>query len=92
MAAAVALLVLGGWLASALVLWWDAGAIHAARAEKAQLQAEVAEMRANRDEWVKTGALAKLERCGPKARPCVRVDERAGAFGTASDHRALLGY
>lgn len=50
------------------------------------------ELRASRDEWVKTGAQAKLERCGPKARPCVRVDERAGVFGTASDHRVLLGY
>jgi len=92
MAAAVALLVLVGWLASGLVLWWDTGAIGAARVEKRQLQLEVAELRASRDEWAKTGALAKLERCGPKARPCVRVDERAGVFGTASDHRVLLGY
>ena len=91
-AAAVALLVLGGWLASTLVLWWDTGAIGAARVERQQLQLEVAELRASRDEWVKTGALAKLERCGPKARPCVRVDERAGVFGTASDYRVLLGY
>ena len=36
----------------------------AAQAEKARLQAEVAEMQANRDEWVKAGFLAKLERCG----------------------------
>ena len=35
------------WLMSGGVLWWDAGAIQAARAEKAQLQAEVAEMQAN---------------------------------------------
>ncbi len=92
MTAAVALLVLVGWLASTLVLWWDTGAIGAARVETRQLQMEVAELRASRDEWVKTGAQAKLERCGPKARPCVRVDERAGAFGTAGDHRVLLGY
>ena len=91
-AAAVALLVLGGWLASALMLWWDGGAIQAARVEKAQLQAEVAEMKVNRDEWVKIGAQAKLERCGPKARPCVRINEGAGVFGTASDYRVLLGY
>ena len=51
-----------------------------------------AEMRANRDEWAKAGMLAKLERCGPKARSCVRVDERAGVFGTASDYRVLLEY
>ena len=91
-AAAVAVLVLGGWLASTLVLWWDTGAIRAARVERQQLQSEISELRASRDEWVKTGALAKLERCGPKARLCVRMDERAGVFGTASDHRVLLGY
>ena len=93
-AGAVALLVLSGWLASTLVLWWDTGAIGAARVEKRQLQMEVAEMRASRDEWVKTGALAKLERCGPKARPCVRVDEKAGGFqaGGNADYRVIQGY
>lgn len=90
--AAVALLVLGGWLATALVLWWDGGAIQAARAEKARLQAEVAEMQASRDEWAKAGMLGKLTRCNPGNRPCVRVDERAGAFGERSDYRVLLGY
>ena len=89
MGAAVVVL---GWLMSSGVLWWDTGAIQAARAEKARLQAEVAEMQANRDEWAKTGALAKLERCGPQARPCVRINEGAGVFGTASDYRVLLGY
>jgi len=90
--AAVAGLVLLGWLASTLVLWWDTGTIAEAQLRKAQLQVEVAEMQANRDEWAKAGLLAKLERCGPKARPCVRVNEGAGAFGTASDYRVLLGY
>ncbi len=83
--ATVASLVLLGWLASAVVLWWDAGAILAARAE-------VAEMQANREEWAKAGMLGKLERCGPKLRACVRVNEGAGAFGTTSDYRLLLGY
>jgi len=92
MIGAVALLVFSGWLATTVVLWWDAGAIATARAQKAQLAAEVAEMQANRDEWVKAGFVAKLARCEPKARPCVRVDEKAGAFGTASDYRVLLGY
>ena len=90
--AAMAGLVLLGWLASTLVLWWDAGAIAAARAEKRQLQAEVAEMQANRDEWARAGFLSKLTRCDPGNRPCVRVDERAGAFGDRSDYRVLLGY
>ena len=83
-----------GWLISSGVLWWDAGAIAAARAEKARLQAEVAEMRANRDEWVKAGMLAKLARCNPGNRPCVRINEGAGAFqgGGNADYRVLLGY
>ena len=48
-------------------------------------------MQANRDKWAKTGAMAKLERCEPKARPRVRINEGAGALGTASDYRVLLG-
>jgi len=92
MATAVAALVLGGWLASTLVLWWDTGAIAAARVEKRQLQLDVAELRASRDEWVKTGAVAKLTRCNPGNRPCVRVDERAGSFGDQADYRVILGY
>ncbi len=86
-----------GWMAAAvalLVLWWDMGAVAAARAEKAQLRAEVAEMQANRDEWARTGALAKLLRCNPGNRPCVRVDERAGTFesGGHADYRVIQGY
>ena len=83
-----------GWLMSSGVLWWDTGAIQAARAEKARLQAEVAEMQANRDEWAKSGMLAKLTRCNPGNRPCVRVDERAGAFqaGGNADYRVIQGY
>jgi len=94
MAAAVAALVLGGWLASTLVLWWDTGAIGAARVEKRQLQLDVAELRASRDEWVKTGAVAKLTRCNPGNRPCVRVDERAGPFESEghTDYRVIQGY
>ncbi len=94
MIAAMAGLVLGGWLASTLVLWWDTGAIGAARVEKRQLQLDVAELRASRDEWVKTGALAKLIRCNPGNRPCVRVDERAGPFesGGYADYRVIQGY
>ena len=74
--AAVAGLVLLGWLASTAVLWWDTGAIGAARVEKRQLQLEVAEMQANRDEWAKAGFLAKLTRCKPR-QPAVRAGGRA---------------
>ncbi len=90
--AGVAGLVLLGWLASTLVLWWDTGTIAAAQAQKAQLQAEVTEMQANHDGWVKAGMLGKLEHCNPGFRPCIRVNESAGAFGDRSDYRVILGY
>ena len=81
-----------GWLMGSGVLWWDARAVAAAQAEKARLQAEVEEMRANRDGWAKAGLLEKLTRCTPGNRPCVRVNEGAGAFGDKSDYRVILGY
>ena len=81
-----------GWLMSSGVLWWNTSAIGAAQERKAELQAEVAELQANRDAWVKAGLMAKLERCGPKARPCIRVDESAGGFGERGDFRVILGY
>lgn len=91
-AAVGAVTALVGWLTGGAVLWWDAGAIAAARAEKRRLQAEVAEMQANRDAWAKAGMLGRLERCDPGHRPCVRVDENAGAYGTPPDRRVILGY
>ncbi len=92
--AAVASLVLVGWLASGLVLWWDMGAIAATRTEKRQLQAGVVEMQARWDDWAKMGVLGKMERCGPKRRPCMRVDEGAGAFQADghADYRVIQGY
>jgi len=87
-----AAVVVFGWLTSSGVLWWNTAAIGAAQVRKAELQAEVAEMQASRDEWAKAGMVAKLERCGPKARPCIRVDESAGAFGERSDYRVIQGY
>ncbi len=90
--AGIAVLVLLGWLASSLVLWWDAGAIGAAQLQKAQLEVEIAGLRANQDEWIKAGMLGKIEHCGPTMRPCIRVDESAGPFGEQSDHRVILGY
>jgi len=88
----MAALVLLGWLASTAVLWWDTGAIGAAQVRKAQLEGEMAQMQANREAWAMAGMPGKLERCGPKSRPCIRVDERAGSFGDQADYRVILGY
>ena len=92
--AGVAGLVLLGWLASTLVLWWDTGTIAAAQVEKAQLQAQVAELQANYDGWVKAGMLEKVTRCNPGNRPCVRVNEGAGPFESQghNDYRVIQGY
>ena len=89
-----AMTALLGWLTSSGVLWWDAGAIADARARKAQLQAEVAELQASYDGWVKLGVQQKVIRCGPKLRPCIRVDESAGTFGDQAhnDYRVIQGY
>lgn len=39
----------------------------------------------NYDGWVKLGVQQKVIRCGPKLRPCIRVDESAGQFGSEGD-------
>ena len=93
-AAVGAVTALVGWLTGSAVLWWDAGAIAEARAEKARLQAEVAELQANYDGWVKLGVQQKVIRCGPKLRPCIRVDENAGTFGNEGQgsYRVIWGY
>jgi hypothetical protein len=92
--AAIASVGLLGWLASCAVLWWDAGAIGAMQARKTALEVEIGQLQATRDEWEKAGMLAKLERCNPGNRPCVRINEGAGTFGRdgGSDYRVLRGY
>lgn len=92
MAGALVALVLVGWLAATAVLWWDGGAVASLRAERARLAEEVGAMRANREEWARSGMLSQLRRCGPQLRPCVRVDKAAPAFGTEADYRVLRGY
>jgi hypothetical protein len=86
---ALAGLVLLGWLASGIVLWWDTAAIAASHVRKQQLQAEVAELQATSDAWTAAGFASKLRRCGPKNRPCIAVDEAAGPFGAQSEFRLL---
>ena len=86
---AVASLMLISWLISACLLWWDRSAIEAARVEKVQLLTSVAELRANRDEWVKAGMLQKIRRCGASKLACVKIDQSAGAFGKQGEYRVI---
>jgi len=81
----VAALLLLGWISGAGLVWWDTGTVH-------NLQEEVTDLKANRDALVKAGMLGKLTYCGQNSRPCIQVDESAGAFGTNSDYRIILGY
>ena len=92
--ATIAALAVLWWLASSAVLWWDAGAIGAAQVQKAQLEAEIAQLLATRDGWVKAGMLGKLKQCGADRRPCIRVDENAGRFEADghSDYRVIQEY
>jgi hypothetical protein len=77
------------WLASCAVLWWDVSAIGKAQVRKIQLETEIARLEANRDAWENAGMSATLSRCGPRKRPCVKVDESAGAFGRQGDYRII---
>ena len=92
--AGMAVLVLLIWLSSTVTLWWDGSAIASAQTRKTQLQAEVAELQANYDSWVKAGVQQKVIRCNPGNRPCIRVDENAGDFNSQgySGYRVIWGY
>jgi len=81
-------LVLFGWVTGNGLVWWDTRTVN-------RLQDQISELQANHDSWVKAGMLDRLERCGADNRPCVEVNEDAGAFGTPgspSDFRVLKGY
>ncbi len=92
--AGIAVLALLWWLASSAVLWWDAGAIGEAQEQKGELEAQVAQLQATEDAWEKAGMLGKIEPCGQRSRPCIRVNEGAGQFEADGhdDYRVIQGY
>jgi hypothetical protein len=93
---AAMLVVLGvvGWLASTGVQWWDEKAIASAQVEKAELEQEVANLQANKATWVQGGYQDRITQCDN--RPCVAVNEGAGAYhytsGGPSTLMILQGY
>ena len=80
------------WLVQASAWWWSWRELEEVRAQKAVVEAEVAGLKANRDALVREGMLARIVRCNPGNRPCVRINEAAGTFGEQADHRVLRGY
>ena len=88
--AGVAVLVLLGWLASTLVLWWDTGTIAAAQLQKAQLQAQVAELQASYDGWVKAGMLGESDPVQPW-QPALHPGERGCRAGSKARGTTTTG-
>ena len=84
-----AMLVL--WTMASVYVRWQRNDIEALAAQRQELRAEVLQLQATADEWVKKGGRAKLERCGDKERLCVRVDKAVG-FGKEADFFVLRGY
>lgn len=89
------------WLASLSVWWWAERDLALLQARRRLLETEIVGLQGQRDDLAashaaleKAGALAKLSRCGPApGRVCVRVDEKAGPFGTAQEpYRVIQGY
>jgi len=93
-AAVVAGCVLVGVLADISIRWWTERDLAFEQAQKAVLEAEIAGLQGTRDQMVKAGMLAKITRCDPGARPCIRINEAAGKFGADGhdDYRVVLGY
>lgn len=87
------------WLAHLSVWWWTARDVSLAQARKALLGAEIVglqqqrdELKASRADLEQMGVLGKIIRCGPSNRPCIPVNEKAGAFGTHGEYRVIQGY
>ena len=87
------------WLAELSVWWWAERDLGLVQAQRSLLLAEVAGLQGKRDELEasrlaleRMGVLAKVTRCNPGGRPCVQVNEKAGAFGTAGEYRVIQGY
>ncbi len=87
------------WGAELSVWWWAERDLGLAQARRSLLLAEIAGLQGQRDELEASraalegmGALAKIGRCDPGKRPCIRVNEAAGTWGSPPDYRVILGY
>ena len=72
--------------------WWTDYSLASAQAESSLLEAKIAGLQGTRDTLERAGAKAGINKCGPSARLCIRVDEAAGPFGDQADYRIIRGY
>ena len=72
--------------------WWTDYSLASAQAESSLLEAKIAGLQGTRDVLERAGAKAGINKCGPSARLCIRVDEAAGPFGDQADYRIIRGY
>ena len=86
-AGCVASVLIAAWLS----VWWQRHQVETLIEQKAQLQAEVAELQTNAQDWTKRAGRAKLDKCGDAGRLCVRVDKTTG-YGKDGDYFVLRGY
>lgn len=80
-------------LATWLVVWWQRSQLEQLTEQKTALLGEVARLQGQAEDWAKRGGLAKLERCGPASRLCVRADKTIGYNdGVDKSYFVLWGY
>ena len=72
--------------------WWTDYRLASAQAESSLLEANITGLQDTRDMLERAGAKAGINKCGPSARLCIRVDEAAGPFGDQADYRIIRGY
>lgn len=87
-AGCIASVLIAAWLS----VWWQRHQVETLIEQKTQLQAEVAELQTNAQDWAKRAGRAKLDKCGEQSRLCVRIDKSAGTFGNDADYAILKGY
>jgi len=84
----LAVLLVAAWL----LVEWQRSEVAELSQQRDALAVEVAQLQANAEAWSKTAARAELSHCGDKKRMCVRIDAKAGTFGTESDYAVIKGY
>jgi hypothetical protein len=83
--------ILAVLLVAVLCSWWQLRQVRQLNDQKAALGEEVAQLKAQANDWTKRAGKAKLEKCGDAARLCVRIETTTG-YGKDNDYFILKGY